>query len=65
LTPSKITKQTPSEIFLLQHPSEISIWPPSQKFRISDPFGKSLVNRGMWILNEMAQKTSIKMELSL
>jgi hypothetical protein len=35
------TGSAPSEIFVLQHPSEIFNLAPPQKFRISDPFGKS------------------------
>jgi hypothetical protein len=44
----------PSEIFLSQPPSEISTWHPSeiQNFR---PPSENLVNRGVWILNGMAQ----------
>ena len=49
LTPRKfsLTGSAPSEIFVLQHPSEILNLAPPQKFRISDPFGKSRQQGGV------------------
>jgi hypothetical protein len=49
LTPRKFssTGSAPSEIFVLQHPSEIFNLAPPQKFRISDPFGKSRQQGGV------------------
>ena len=49
MTPRKFssTGSAPSEIFVLQHPSEIFNLAPPQKFRISDPFGKSRQQGGV------------------
>jgi hypothetical protein len=49
LTPRKFssTGSAPSEVFVLQHPSEIFNLAPPQKFRISDPFGKSRQQGGV------------------